>query len=444
MFSRRDFLKMSALAGLSLTVPGVPFVKASEEYTGPFWIFVNAEGGWDPTSLCDPKGRVSEEQENPVNRYFDYQIGSSGPFRYAPFGDHKAFFDKYASKLLVINGINVGTNSHDTGKRNTWSGKSEGMYPAIGAVIAGAYAPEKAMSFLSNGGYDHTASLVAPSRSGGQDNLERLAQFNRPRINDERYEYNMDETEDLISSMMAERHQKYEENATLPLEKNKRSTLFMSSTEDSEIRLLKDFLPADDISNNSLYQQARLGLAAYKANLSIAMTVTRGGFDTHSNHDASHVPRLTEILTGIDHIMQEAERMEIADNVIIVVGSDFGRTPSYNSNNGKDHWPITSMMMMGKGIAGNRVVGRTTDQHSAMSINLETFEPDESNGEVITPADIHYHLRKLAGVENFEGVQQFPLLASNFPDFITSPDYQTLQPVPPEAPATTEAGTEGT
>lgn len=435
MLSRRDFFKMTSLAGLSLCLPAIPSLKAAA-YEGPYWIMINANGGWDPTSLCDPKGRASEDEEEPVNRYFNYEIGSVGPFRYAPFAGHKEFFEKYASQLLVINGIDVGTNSHDTGRRHTWSGKSEGAYPALGAVIAGAYAPEKPMSFLSNGGYDHTANLVAPSRSANQDNLERLSQYNRPRINDERYQYHLDETETLMDQMLAERSQNELKKTTLPSERTKRSTLFMASTQDSDINLVKNYLPAEDISTNAVYQQAKLGLAAYKANLSISMTVNRGGFDTHGNHDASHVPRLSEILTGIDHIMQEAERMEIADKVVIVVGSDFGRTPSYNANNGKDHWPITSMMLMGNGIPGNRVVGKTTNKHEAIPLNVETFEPDEVNGQSLTPADVHFYLRKLAGVEAATANQQFPIAESGFPDFITSTEYQTAQEVPPEAPPT--------
>ena len=44
--------------------------------------------------------------------------------------------------------------------------------------------------------------------------------------------------------------------------------------------------------------------------------------------------------------------------VVVVVASDFGRT-RYNGDGGKDHWPITSMMMMGAGISGGRVIGQT-------------------------------------------------------------------------------------
>ena len=46
--------------------------------------------------------------------------------------------------------------------------------------------------------------------------------------------------------------------------------------------------------------------------------------------------------------------MRMDDQIVVVVGSEFARTPGYNGGNGKDHWPITSMIVMANGIDGNR------------------------------------------------------------------------------------------
>ena len=67
---RRDFLKAAAFAGLAVVTPWSLTsrkAKAAEGYDGLFFINVNAGGGWDPTSHCDPKGRVDENQEEPIN-----------------------------------------------------------------------------------------------------------------------------------------------------------------------------------------------------------------------------------------------------------------------------------------------------------------------------------------------------------------------------------------
>ena len=122
-----------------------------------------------------------------------------------------------------------------------------------------------------------------------------------------------------------------------------------------------------------------------------------GGFDTHGNHDQNHIRRLTELLEGIDHLWQQIESHSLQDRVTVLVGSDFGRTPFYNDNRGKDHWNVTSMMAMGAGIRGNRVVGATDDHVEALRINPQTLGLDP-DGIILTPKHIHLALRQLAGI----------------------------------------------
>ena len=62
---RRDFLKLMGAAGLSVALPW-PRSRALAQaapYTGPFFVTIAAEGGWDVTSFCDPKENVQGEPE---------------------------------------------------------------------------------------------------------------------------------------------------------------------------------------------------------------------------------------------------------------------------------------------------------------------------------------------------------------------------------------------
>ncbi|MBT8147719.1 MAG: DUF1501 domain-containing protein [Gammaproteobacteria bacterium] len=79
-----------------------------------------------------------------------------------------------------------------------------------------------------------------------------------------------------------------------------------------------------------------------------------------------HVP--CEVV-GIDHLWDQTEQQGLQDKVTVVVGSDFGRTPFYNSARGKDHWNVTSMMAMGAGVRGNRVAGATDAHVDALAVN---------------------------------------------------------------------------
>src|SRR5690606_33850391 len=107
-------------------------------------------------------------------------------------------------------------------------------------------------------------------------------------------------------------------------------------------------LPGYQLSDlQGFMQQSQFAVAAFKAKMAVAANLNIGGFDTHGNHDREHVRQLAKLLAGVDFFMQEAEAAGIADQLTIVIGSDFARGPGYNAAHdyaGKDHWPVTSMM----------------------------------------------------------------------------------------------------
>ena len=96
---------------------------------------INAEGGWDPTLLCDPKGRANEWEAKPINHYFTDDIRQIGAIRCAPRGNNAAFFKKYGSQLLIVNGIDTATNNHEVGLRHSWSGLNGGSNGFVTVTI---------------------------------------------------------------------------------------------------------------------------------------------------------------------------------------------------------------------------------------------------------------------------------------------------------------------
>ena len=106
--------------------------------------------------------------------------------------------------------------------------------------------------------------------------------------------------------------------------------------------------------------------------------------------------------------MQELDRLGIREKTTVLVSSDFGRTPYYNSGNGKDHWPVTSMLALGMGVGGNSVVGATDENFKALPVNTTTLQPD-ANGTKITPQHIHAALRQMAGITSHANSRQHPL-----------------------------------
>ncbi|MDQ7068438.1 MAG: hypothetical protein Q9M40_10955 [Sulfurimonas sp.] len=65
--------------------------------SGPLWVFVQASGGWDPTSFCDPKGYLDEDLDsnsNPTRSAMNQSFAnadiatstSASSIKYAPIG----------------------------------------------------------------------------------------------------------------------------------------------------------------------------------------------------------------------------------------------------------------------------------------------------------------------------------------------------------------------
>jgi hypothetical protein len=158
-------------------------------------------------------------------------------------------------------------------------------------------------------------------------------------------------------------------------------------------------------------------LALMRSGATAAGHLSIGGFDTHDNHDDlanGHRAALQDLLAGLDYIIDvvAADPMLSARGVLIVVGSDFGRT-TYNGGGGKDHWPITSMMAIGIGapveaiVGGARVIGGTTPtgQNGTAALPVKVVddrvtvtEEGDPEGFKLTPAHVNLSLRNALGL----------------------------------------------
>jgi Protein of unknown function (DUF1501) len=422
---RRDFLKIASAAGLSVVSPVVYGERGLKEpprnsfapYEGTLFLFINAGGGWDVTSLCDPKGAAFMDDPNRMNNYLTDDIGEAGNLRYAPMGNNQFFFDKYYDRTLVVNGVDMLTNGHDQGSRHTWSGRLSEGYPSMAAFFAASFGVEQPLAFLSFGSYSETAGLVARTRSGNINVLQRLAYPSRQDPANEASAFHSAAAEEFILRAQKDREVALLERQGLPKIREAMGTLFTSRSGSNELRRLTEYLPAE-FSQNPIGEQAQLAIAAFRAGVCVSANLSMGGFDTHGDNDNQVSQQLTTLLEGIDVLWTEAEAQGVADRVFVAVGSDFGRTPGYNDGNGKDHWPVSSMFFMGKGVTGNRVVGSTTFRHEIIGTNLETLTPDESaNGKHIEPGNICQAIRRLAGVETSELSAMFPIDNVDIPLF---------------------------
>lgn len=90
--------------------------------------------------------------------------------------------------------------------------------------------------------------------------------------------------------------------------------------------------------------------------------VEHGGWDNHRDIYDTFNTRAGELDTAIASLMEDLQQRGLLNKTLIVLGSEFGRTPKINANAGRDHHPVAfSAMLAGAGIKGGQVVGKTDE-----------------------------------------------------------------------------------
>ena len=91
------------------------------------------------------------------------------------------------------------------------------------------------------------------------------------------------------------------------------------------------------------------------------VTVTDGGWDTHQNNFTSLKTRLLPRLdSALSALVQDLSDRGLTDSTLVVVLSDFGRTPKINPSAGRDHWASAGIALLaGGGIRPGQTVGQT-------------------------------------------------------------------------------------
>lgn len=86
------------------------------------------------------------------------------------------------------------------------------------------------------------------------------------------------------------------------------------------------------------------------------------GWDTHANN-FEQVKQLSQQLdAGWSTLMSELDEIGLLEKTTILWAGEFGRTPTINSNGGRDHFPQAfTCVLAGGGVAGGQTYGKTSD-----------------------------------------------------------------------------------
>jgi len=92
------------------------------------------------------------------------------------------------------------------------------------------------------------------------------------------------------------------------------------------------------------------------------VTLSYGGWDTHSSNFKTLSKQLPVLDRGIANLVEDLHERGMQDDVLVVVWGEFGRTPKINmSDAGRDHWsPVMSALVAGGGMKMGQAIGTSS------------------------------------------------------------------------------------
>jgi hypothetical protein len=93
-----------------------------------------------------------------------------------------------------------------------------------------------------------------------------------------------------------------------------------------------------------------------------SVEVSFGGWDTHQNNFTS-IPELCHTMDqAVAALLDDLKRIGKLDDTVVVLTTEFGRTPQINQNVGRDHYPQAfTSVLAGGGFKGGYIHGKTSD-----------------------------------------------------------------------------------
>ncbi len=357
-------------------------------------VWINMRGGWDILEVTDAKTGSTSGIDMIYDWGAAHQLaGSASDVRLGRWLPNMAAIGQ---DLLMVRGLAMGTTSHnagsvymDTGILSNSGNVNAASIPSIVASEGTATVP----IIQLNGGAD-------PQTDRGLLKKVSVVRANNLQL----YRSMYPTTDDAISRRISMLD--YVKNSITRLQDEVGTNDRLSGMAAAEEKIRKQFndnvgskLVITDAERAAFTQGAPQNLNRGMAE-SFALTqklisedlvncvnLGIGGFDTHSNQSASLERTLTNVDFVVSSLVSGLRAAGKLDETLIVLYSDFGRTPKINNSNGRDHWPVGSAIMIGGGIQGGRAVGGSDDNLRAESINITTGEID-GNGEQINPTHL--------------------------------------------------------
>ncbi|QDT59930.1 hypothetical protein SV7mr_24430 [Stieleria bergensis] len=398
-FSRRGFLAAGTLGGIGLSLPELLMRQAMAEQKHYDFVEAKAKsvihvylpGGMAQQESFDPKPYSPMEYRGEM-RTIKTNTGEV-------VSETIPQLAKRADKFSVIRSMTHGEAAHERGTHNMFTGYKPSpalKYPSFGAVVSHEYGPRKNLPpyvCIPNVPNEFAGTGYLPSSYGGFALGSDPAQSNF-KVRDLNLASGVDEqrfmrrkqalatvNNQFVSTSSADSvgaMNTFYERAYSLLDTPEAKLAFDIEKEDPKLR--------DKYGRNQAGQRLLMARRLVEAGTRL-VTLTYGGWDMHNNITSSFKSTMPSLDVALSALLDDLSERGLLDETLVMVSSEFGRTPKINATAGRDHWPkVFSVMLAGGGIKGGMIYGASDSTAS---------EPDQ---DPVSPADLACTMYRCLGI----------------------------------------------
>ena len=370
--SRREFLQVGAASGLGLTLGGLLRAQAARADTKSFQTFAGTAqslihiwlpGGWAQQETFDPKPLAPLEYRGDMGT-----VATSLPG--VAFNEKLARTAKIADRITVVRSMTHGEAAHERGTHNMFTGYRPSpalTFPSFGSVVAHELGPRESLPpyvCLPNlpapdAGAGYLGSAFGPFTLGSDPANPNFTV--RDLALPGGVDANRFATRQKLRDIVGRHFQRMEDNPNLEAmdEFYKRAYDLVSS---ARARAAFDIgaeaaSVRDEYGRNEAGQRMLLARRLVESGVRL-VTLNYGGWDMH----AKITDGINRTLPAFDQayatLIRDLERRGLLDSTLVMVSSEFGRTPKINKDAGRDHWPkVFSIVLAGGGVKRGLVYG---------------------------------------------------------------------------------------
>lgn len=292
-----------------------------------------------------------------------------------------------ADKFTMIRSMTHGEAAHERGTHNMFTGYKPSpalIFPSFGSVVSHEYGPRNNLppyicipnrpnEFAGSG---YLSSSYAPFSLGSDPSNAgfKVQDLNLPGGVDEARFARRREALSAVNEYFTAKHSadsvsamdSFYERAYSLISSQKAREAFDIEKEDAKMR--------DRYGRNQAGQRLLLARRLVEAGARM-VTLTYGGWDMHRDITGSFNRTMPALDQGLSVLLNDLDSRGLLDSTLVMVSSEFGRTPKINSDAGRDHWPkVFSVMLAGGGIKRGFVYGASDP--TASEPDLDPVSPE--------------------------------------------------------------------